>query len=75
MDIVICRTTSVNQKGSQNRISYRDTAKKRKMDRRKNKQDRRKSVRDGVFVSLSTKKDRRVCRDRRKIQSDFENGL
>ena len=35
-------------------------------DRRKNKADRRKSVRDGVFVSLSVKNDRRILRDRRK---------
>jgi len=35
-------------------------------DQRKNMQDRRKSVRDGVFVSLSYKKDRRQQQDRRK---------
>ena len=35
-------------------------------DRRKNKVDRRQSVRDGVIVTLSTRKDRRSGKDRRK---------
>ena len=35
-------------------------------DRRKNKVDRRRSVRDGVIVTLSTRKDRRSGVDRRK---------
>jgi hypothetical protein len=38
----------------------------RNRDRRKRKQDRRKNVRDGIFVSLSVKKDRRHPEDRRK---------
>jgi hypothetical protein len=38
-------------------------------DRRKNKVDRRRSVRDGVFVTLSTKKERRSGKDRRKRSS------
>ena len=38
-------------------------------ERRKNKQDRRQSVRDGVFVSFSFKNDRRVLRDRRKVNN------
>lgn len=37
-----------------------------KRDRRKNRQDRRKSVRDGVYVTLSSKKNRRSGTDRRK---------
>ena len=35
-------------------------------DRRKRRRDRRKSVRDGVIVRLSYKRDRRSGRDRRK---------
>jgi hypothetical protein len=35
-------------------------------DRRKNSQDRRRSVREGIFVSLSVTKDRRVLKDRRR---------
>ena len=69
MDIVIGRTTGVKRDGAQNRNSSRNVIRKRKVDRRKNKQDRRKSVRDGVFVTLSTKKDRRVHRDRRRNQA------
>ncbi len=66
MDIVIGRTGSVNRDGSRkkNRDGY--SSKKRKVDRRKNKQDRRKCVRDGVIVTLSTKKDRRAQKDRRR---------
>ena len=70
MDIVIGRTANVNRDGSQGSSSSRFARKKRKVDRRKNKRDRRKSVRDGVFVTLSTKKDRRVNRDRRRNQTD-----
>ncbi len=66
MDIVIGRTTSVRRDGSQKSNSYRNGIRKRKVDRRKNQQDRRKSVRDGVYVTLSTKEDRRRQKDRRK---------
>jgi hypothetical protein len=38
-------------------------------DRRKNTQDRRRSVREGIFVSLSVTKDRRVLKDRRRAGS------
>jgi hypothetical protein len=38
-------------------------------NRRKNKVDRRSSVRDGVFVTLSTRKDRRSGKDRRRRPS------
>ncbi|UCG04854.1 MAG: hypothetical protein JSV83_13080 [Desulfobacterales bacterium] len=66
MDIIIGRTSSVNKDSSnENALGYVPTRRKRK-DRRKNKKDRRKSVRDGVFVSLSFKKERRVLKDRRK---------
>jgi hypothetical protein len=66
MDIVIGRTTYVNRDGANKRDLYDTAGKKKKEERRKNKQDRRKSVRAGVFVTLSTKKDRRVNKDRRK---------
>lgn len=39
----------------------------RDRDRRKRKQDRRKNVREGIFVSLSVKEDRRRGRDRRRL--------
>jgi hypothetical protein len=38
-------------------------------NRRKNKVDRRSSVRDGVFVTLSTRNDRRSGKDRRRRPS------
>ena len=66
MEIVVNRTISVNRDGPKdNRMIYIPGKGKRK-DRRKNKRDRRKSVRDGVYVSLSFKKDRRAIKDRRK---------
>ena len=39
----------------------------RDKNRRKKKQDRRKNVREGIFVSLSVKEDRRNGRDRRRF--------
>jgi hypothetical protein len=66
MDIVIGRTTYVNRDGAQNEGSSNTARKKKNKNRRKNNQDRRKSVRDGVIVTLSTKKDRRNHKDRRK---------
>ena len=66
MDIVIGRTAPVNRAQAKKRDPSDTAKKKKKEDRRKNKQDRRKGVRDGVLVTLSTKKDRRTKRDRRK---------
>ena len=66
MQIVIGPNTNISViKSSKNNPDY-TLKKKRNEDRRKNKQDRRKSVRDGVIVSLSFKKDRRVRKDRRR---------
>lgn len=39
----------------------------RDKNRRKKKKDRRKNVREGIFVSLSVKDDRRSGRDRRRF--------
>ncbi len=44
---------------------YQTNKSNRKKDRRKARYDRRKSVRDGVIVTLSFKKDRRKKPDRR----------
>ena len=69
MRIVIGRTTNIpTVRSSKRSTDYTPTKKSR--DRRKNKQDRRKSVRDGVIVSLSFKKDRRVRKDRRRANSN-----
>ena len=66
MDIVIGRTAPVNRARAKKRDPSDTAKKKKKEDRRKNRQDRRQSVRDGVVVTLSTKKDRRTKIDRRK---------
>ncbi len=66
MHIVIGRTTKINGDDSLNKSPHDTPIKKKKGERRENKQDRRKSVRDGVIVSLSFKKDRRVRKDRRR---------
>jgi hypothetical protein len=71
MDIVIGNAVPVNRdRANQRDPSDSATKKRKKEDRRKNKQDRRKGVRDGVLVTLSTKKDRRAKIDRRKKNQD-----
>jgi hypothetical protein len=66
MRIVIGPATNISViKSTKNNPDYA-LKKIKKEDRRKNKQDRRKSVRDGVIVSLSHKKERRVRKDRRR---------
>lgn len=66
MGISIRRSAHINQDVAKENVSHHGKGKAKRIDRRKNKQDRRKSVRDGVFVSLSFKKDRRLSKDRRK---------
>ena len=65
MDIVVGNTVQINK-------DPHNTARKIKRldsyhikDRRRNRNDRRKSYREGLFVSISTRKDRRVSRERR----------
>lgn len=70
MDIIIGGTAPVKMDPSdENAISPASKKQKFRKDRRKNRQDRRASVREGVIVSLSAKKDRRAIRDRRKAGS------
>jgi len=67
MDIFIGGVSSVkNDLSSEENVASTHGKKLIPKDRRKNKRDRRRSVREGIYVSLSTKKDRRVMRDRRK---------
>jgi len=66
MDITVGRTSSVNKDASHENALMDIPQRAKRKERRKNRRDRRKSVRDGVFVSLSFKKDRRVIKDRRK---------
>ena len=66
MDITIGGMPFIKKDPPEEKIALRSRTKLFRRDQRKNIQDRRKSVRDGVFVSLSYKKDRRKQRDRRK---------
>jgi hypothetical protein len=66
VDITIGGMPFIKKDPPEEKIALRPNGKLFRKDQRKNVQDRRKSVRDGVFVSLSYKKDRRKQRDRRK---------
>jgi hypothetical protein len=69
MDIVIGRAAYINKDASKENVPFYGKGKEKRKDRRKNKKDRRKCVRDGVFVTLSFKEDRRVLKDRRKAKN------
>ena len=69
MDLMVKRTLSVGKDSTSDSGMVYIPGKGKRKDRRKNKYDRRKSVRDGVYVSLSFKKDRRVLKDRRRSRS------
>ncbi|MBW2646325.1 MAG: hypothetical protein JRE23_09140 [Deltaproteobacteria bacterium] len=71
MDIVIGGTSAIKPDPSEENPNTPAGKKKkgRGRERRKSKRDRRKSVRDGVFVSLSIKNNRRFQRERRKVGS------
>jgi hypothetical protein len=66
MDITIGVMPFIKKDPPKEKMTSRSSTKLFRRDQRKNRQDRRKSVRDGVFVSLSYKKDRREQQDRRK---------
>jgi hypothetical protein len=68
VDIVIGGTPPVKLEKSEDRTPP-NPGKKALRDRRKNKRDRRRSVREGIFVSLSVKHERRSGLDRRKNRS------
>lgn len=66
VDIVIGNIPYVKKDPSKEHVKPPAGKRAVRKDRRKNKEDRRRSVREGIFVSLSGKNDRRVLRDRRK---------
>jgi len=68
MDIIIGGTPPVKMDSSKEHTTPH-AGKKVLRDRRKHKQDRRRSVREGIFVSLSVKNERRSGVDRRKTPS------
>ena len=66
MDITIGGTPFIKKDPPEEKMTLRQKSiKLLRRDQRKNLQDRRKSVRDGIIVSLSYKKDRRKQQDRR----------
>jgi hypothetical protein len=66
LDIVVGKIDPAKKGGSNKNSVLLGGKKVRFKEKRKNKHDRRQSVRDGFFVSLSFKNDRRVIPDRRK---------
>jgi len=67
MDIIIGNIAPVKMDPSKKRPDT-DAAKGNgsRKDLRRNRRDRRRSVREGIFVSLSVKNDRRGLRKRRR---------
>ena len=70
MDIVIGRIQPAKEERTRKKPFKKDGKKPFLKERRRNNQDRRQGNRDGVIVSLSTKNDRRVRPDRRKIDPE-----
>ncbi len=68
MDIIIGNTKLVQNNDLPNKAPRRRLKKGPFKDRRKSSVDRRRSVRDGVFVHISNKYERRKQADRRKLQ-------
>lgn len=70
MDIVVISSTFVRNEEHKKRATRVAPRKATFLERRQNRTDRRKSVRDGVVVSLSYRKDRRRGPDRRQTGND-----
>ena len=66
MDIVVIGSTTVRNEDREKRATRVPEKNGTQVDRRRNREDRRKSVRDGVSVSLSFRKERRRQPDRRR---------
>jgi hypothetical protein len=66
LDIIIGSTPLLKNDVSEGQSGVPAPQKTFRKDRRKNKRDRRQSVREGIYVTLSGQKERRVLRDRRK---------
>ncbi|WP_321493961.1 hypothetical protein [uncultured Desulfobacter sp.] len=67
--ISITNTRTKNRIDSKDRMGFNAGVPGRKKERRNKPYDRRKSVREGVIVTLSFKKDRRKNPDRRYIHA------
>lgn len=70
MDIVIISSAFVRNEEQKKRETLVSAGRPKFVEKRRNRVDRRKSVRDGVVVSLSGRKDRRIRPDRRRIETD-----
>ena len=70
MDIVVINSAFVRNEAPKKRTTRIPRNKASFVEKRRNRRDRRKSVRDGVVVSLSYRKDRRVGPDRRQTRAD-----
>ncbi len=66
MDIIIGKNSPVQNESTNPTVPIAPVKRVSRKDQRKNMQDRRQSVRDGIIVSLSFKKERRKYRGRRK---------
>ena len=66
MSIIIKNIFSVSKDRPDKKNLYIKFNKRTIKNQRKNKNDRRDSIRNGIIVSLSSKPDRRITRDRRK---------
>ncbi|WP_319405563.1 hypothetical protein [uncultured Desulfosarcina sp.] len=70
MDIVVINSAFVRNEEPKKRVTRVPGKRSDFVEKRRNRTDRRKSVRDGVVVSLSYRKDRRTGPDRRQAESD-----
>ena len=66
MGITIKNIFSILKDKPNEKKIYIKVNKRTAKNQRKNKNDRRDSVRNGIIVSLSGRKNRRIARDRRK---------
>lgn len=66
MDIIIGKKSPVQNESTGTAVPVTPVRRVTRKEKRKNMQDRRQSVRDGIIVSLSFKKERRKHRGRRK---------
>jgi hypothetical protein len=70
MDIVVISSAFVKNEQQKKRVTRVPARRPHFTEKRRNRVDRRKSVRDGVVVSLSCRKERRTGIDRRRADTD-----
>ncbi len=70
MQIIIGNKSPVQNDQKNGAASVRPVGRMTRRDQRQNRQDRRKALRDGIIVSLSSKKERRKTYGRRR--SDYQ---